>query len=77
MKANDLHNFSFRRVASGCYHVTYTTEFRGDCWEADINDMALIDATLNAEYAKAADIDWLRKVVRRKGSHYSRDGKKL
>lgn len=72
MKSNDLHQFSFAKVSSGCYRVAYTTEFRGDYWVAIINDMTLIDATLNAEYARARDIGHLRRVVKR-GAHYSKN----
>ena len=77
MKANDLHNFSFRLVGSGCYRVTYFTDTRGDYWSALIYDMGLIDATKNAEWAKAKDIEWLRHLVIHNGAHYSYNGKRL
>lgn len=74
MKANDLHNFSFIKVSSGCYKVTYTTDSRGDYWIAYINDMTLIDATKNAEWAKVKDIEILRDAVKRCGKHYNSYG---
>lgn len=77
MKANDLSQFTFKKVSSGCYRVTYFTRLRGDFWTAHITCMPLIDATRNAEYAKAADIEHLRNMVKAQGSHYSWDGKRL
>ena len=77
MKANDLSGFSFTKTGSGCYRVTYTTPNRGDYWVATINDMTLIDATKNAEWANAHDIQHLRDVVKRSGSHYSVSGEKI
>lgn len=77
MKANDLHQFTFKKVGYGCYRVTYTTERRGDYWVANIRDMPMIDDTLNAEWAKTQDIDNLRKFVKLHGAHYSCDGRRL
>lgn len=77
MKANDLHNFSFELVGSGCYKVAYTTEKRGDYWVANIRDMDIIDKTRNTERAKVKDIEWLRHLVIAHGSHYSWCGKRL
>ena len=77
MKANDLHNFSFEYAGSGCVRVTYFTDNRGDYWSAYIHDMGIIDATKNAEYAKAKDIEWLRHLVKHLGSHFSCHGKRL
>lgn len=76
-KANDLSGFMFRKTGSGCYQVTYTTPERGDYWVATINDMPLIDATKNAEWAKMKDIRHLRYVVKLHGIHYSSNGKRL
>lgn len=75
-KANDLHNFTFRPCSQGAYRVTYTTDIRGDYWVNRIEDMTLIDATRNAEWAKAGDIAALRTLVKQ-GAHYSRSGKRL
>lgn len=75
MKANDLSCFSFRLVGAGHYRVTYTTPERGDYWVATITDMPLIDATKNADWAKVSDIEHLRYVVKRRGTHYSSSGK--
>lgn len=77
MKANDLSNFCFTKVSAGCYRVTYTTPKRGDYWAAMVNDMTIIDATKNAEYAKAADIAHLRDVVKANGVHYSAYGEEI
>lgn len=77
MKPNDLSCFAFRFVGAGHYKVTYTTPCRGDFWTALITDMTLIDATKNAEYAKGIDIQRLRDVVKRNGSHYSKSGKRI
>lgn len=74
MKANDLHNFRFEKTSAGQYKVTYKTENRGDYWVAKINDMWLIDATKNAEWAKAKDIEHLRNVVKKEGTHWSKCG---
>ena len=71
-KSNDLHNFTFRKVGSGCYHVTYVTENRGDMYECDINDMTIIDETLNADIAKVSDIKHLAYILRRDGTHYNK-----
>ena len=77
MKANDLHNFGFRKTGSGCYQVTYTTDLRGDYWVATVNDMTLIDATKNAEWARLRDIEWLRHIVITNGTHYNRYGERI
>lgn len=77
MRANDLHNFRFKRIGSGCYRVTYTTDSRGDYWVASINDMTVIDATLNAEWAKTKDIEHLRNRVKLLGAHYSSKGDRI
>lgn len=77
MKANDLHNFDFQRKGSGCYRVTYTTDNRGDYWVAHINEMGIIDDTLNAEWAKAKDIEHLRHLVIMNGAHYSWKGNRI
>ena len=75
--ANDLSGFQFRLVGSGHYEVTYTNPRRGDYYVAVITDMTLIDATYNAVWAKAKDIQHLRYVVKRNGTHYNKYGKKL
>lgn len=77
MKANDLSCFDFRRVGCGCYRVKYFTPKRGDYWSAPIEDMTIIDATLNAEWAKRSDIEHLRDVVKRLGFHYSSNGERI
>lgn len=69
--SDDLHGFSFQKVSSGAYMVTYSTPIRGDYWRARIEDMTLIDATKNAEVAKVKDIEALYQAVKRRGSHYN------
>ena len=76
-RANDLSGFDFRFAGSGHYRVTYTTPTRGDYWVALITDMTLIDATKNAEWTKKKDIQHLREVVKRSGTHYSSTGEKI
>lgn len=77
MRANDLHNFHFDRKGSGCYKVSYWTEKRGDHWEAYINDMCIIGDTLQADWAKAKDIERLRHLVINHGTHYNCENKKI
>lgn len=77
MKPNDLSNFTFHFVGAGHYRVTYFTPRRGDCWVCTITDMQLIDDTKNAEWAKGIDIERLRNFVKRHGSHYSKNGKRI
>lgn len=73
MKANDLSRFIFNLAGYGHYRVTYITG-RGDYWRALIDDMTSIDATKNAEWAKVADIEHLRDICKRKGTHYHANG---
>lgn len=77
MVPNDLSAFIFKQTGYGRYKVTYTTPIRNDYWVATIDDMTLIDATKNAEYARGSDIKRLRDTVKRKGSHYSKCGKPI
>lgn len=77
MKANDLHNFTFKSIGYGHYRVTYTTDKRGDYWVNAITDMSLIDATKNSEWAKLRDIEHLRKCVCYGGSHYKSNGERI
>ena len=73
MKSNDLSKFTFRKVGSGHYRVTYITD-RGDMYIATIADMPIIDRTLHAEWAKLSDISHLAYLVRTQGSHFHSDG---
>lgn len=77
MKANDLHNFVFEKNGYGCYKVIYRTEKRGDYYIAYIHDMTIIDDTLNAEWAKAKDIKYLRHIVTTNGAHYNQRGERV
>lgn len=76
MKANDLSRFNFYRAGYGIYIVVYTT-MRGDYWSATIDYMPLIDSTLHAECAKKSDIKHLRRAVQTRGTHYSKNGKRI
>lgn len=76
-KANDLSGFSFQFTGYGHYRVTYQTPQRGDYWVATIDDMTIIDATKNADWAKRRDIEHLLYLVKSKGTHYSKTGKRL
>lgn len=76
-KSDDLHNFSFRFASYGAYLVTYTTDTRGDYWQARIEDMTLIDATKNADVARVKDIQALYNAVKRNGTHYRYDGTRI
>lgn len=73
MKANDLSNFQFNFEGSGHYRVMYQNP-RGDFYVALITDMTVIDATKNAEWAKAKDIQHLKDMVKRLGTHYNCHG---
>ena len=77
MKANDLSMFDFELAGYGHYKVTYKTPKRGDYYIATIDDMELIDNTYGAEWAKKKDIEWLRKKVVERGSHYGKNGNRL
>lgn len=76
LKSNDLSGFTFKKVSSGAYRVTYTNK-RGDYYTAIINDMTAIDNTLHAEVAKIKDISYLRLIVKLRGSHYNSKGERL
>ena len=73
MRANDLSRFSFKFVGSGHYMVTYSTK-RGDYYKALVTEMTIIDATKNAKWVRAIDINRLRSIVVQKGVHYHVDG---
>ena len=70
LHANDLSQFSFKKTGSGCYYVTYTTPNGRYYWGYTINDMGIIDDTLNAERAKLADIKHLRHICLTYGSKH-------
>lgn len=67
--------FEFEFVFHGHYTVTYRTPHRGDYWRALLTDMTLIDATHNEENPTTAAWKRLRKVVKTKGTHYSKGGR--
>lgn len=70
LHANDLSQFSFKKTGSGCYYVTYTTPNGRYYWGYTINDMGIIDDTLNADWAKLSDIKHLRYVVMHYGTKH-------
>lgn len=77
MKANDLSMFDFELAGYGHYKVTYKTPKRGDYYVAVIDDMQLIDDTYRADWAKAKDIEFLRRKVVADGTHYGKNGNRL
>ena len=63
-----LDGFRFKKVSSGAYEVVYSSDYDNKvsrCWIARIEDMTLIDATLNTDEPKRKDVDRLRYVVKR------------
>lgn len=76
MKANDLSMFNFELAGYGHKKVTYTTPKRGDYYVATLTDVELID-TYRVDWAKKKDIEWLRKKVVERGSHYGKNGNRL
>lgn len=73
MKYNSIYpleGFTFRKVSSGAYQVTYESDYDrkvGRYWTARIEDMTIIDATRNADTPKRKDVDRLRYLVKRNG----------
>lgn len=65
-----LEGFTFRKVSSGAYKVTYESDYDrkiGRYWTARIEDMTIIDATKNSENPKRCDVEQLRRMVKRNG----------
>ena len=73
IKSGDLSMFSFYRMGYGCYHVIYTTPLRGDYFSSFIQDMTLIDSTLNSDVAKIKDIKNLIRAIKLLGIHHSKN----
>ena len=68
-----LEGFTFRKVSSGAYQVTYESQYDrkvGRYWTATINEMPLIDATRNADAPLRKDVDRLRRLVKRNAPKY-------
>lgn len=72
-KADKLSPFKFEKIGYGVYKVTFTTG-HGDFYVAEIRDMPLIDATFNAENPRRMDVEWLKRMIKRKGHHFSKYG---
>ena len=68
LHANDLSQFTFTPKSTGSYKVTYTTPSGRYMYSVIINDMTLIDATRNANWAKLEDIKWLRYACINRGT---------
>ena len=65
MKRNiNINDFKFEFAGYGHYKVTYTSPKIGKKWSATINNMSLIDATINAEEPKKQDLEYLKKIVK-------------
>ena len=63
-----LEGFTFRKVSSGAYIVTYESDYDrkvGRYWQNRIEDMTVIDATKNADEPKRKDVELLRRIVKR------------
>ena len=66
-----LEGFTFRKVSSGAYQVTYESDYDrkvGRYWTARVEDMGIIDATKNADEPRRRDVEHLRRMVKRFGS---------
>lgn len=74
MKKNSIYpleGFTFRKVSSGAYQVTYESDYDrkvGRYWTACIEDMTIIDETRNADAPKRKDVEHLRYLVKRYGT---------
>lgn len=68
-----LEGFTFRKVSSGAYQVTYESDYDrkvGRYWTARIEDMTVIDATRNCDEPMRKDVEHLRYLVKRNGPKY-------
>lgn len=59
-----LRDFTFDYVCPGHYYVTYTSPLTGKRWANIVADMALIDATKNADNPKKKDLTTLKRYVK-------------
>lgn len=67
-RINPLEGFTFRKVLSGAYIVTYESDYDrkvGRYWQNRIQDMTVIDATRNADEPKRRDVELLCRIVKR------------
>lgn len=61
-----LSDFSFIKKGYGLYIVIYESPVTGKCWSTMINDMTLIDATLNSDEPTAKDLNMLKWMCKNK-----------
>lgn len=61
-----LSDFSFIKKGYGLYRVIYESPVTGKCWSTMINDMTLIDATLNADEPTAKNLNMLKWMCKNK-----------
>lgn len=61
-----IRDFSFRRAGDGHYYVTYYSPNTGNSWSKIISDMTIIDATKNEDFPKKKDLEYLKKLIKRK-----------
>ena len=59
-----LQDFTFEYICPGYYYVTYTSPLTGKSWTNTVDDMALIDATKNADNPKKKDLITLKRYVK-------------
>lgn len=61
-----ISDFSFIKQGYSLYRVIYESPITGKCWSTMINDMTLIDATLNADKPTAKDLNMLKWMCKNK-----------
>lgn len=55
-----IYDFNFQIFGYGRYRVTYTSPVTGKQWSTVVSDMALVDATKNADEPKRKDLEVLK-----------------
>ena len=65
MRTITISDFKFELNGYGSYKVTYTSPNTGKSWSTIINDMTLIDSTMNAdEEPKVSDLERLKRICK-------------
>jgi len=59
-----LSNFNFQFAGYGHYKVTYKSPITAKSWTKTINDMAIIDATKNADSPTKKSLNHLKYIVK-------------
>lgn len=73
----DINQFRFSKSGYGQYIVLYMNDKRGDYYISKVDDMSLIDNTLNSELPKKKHLNELKCHIRRNGVHYSKHGEPI